>query len=179
MQATHEPSPVLVLGGHRLRLRTWAGQAPSPCSTCAAAADLLPLESRSSCAAPRAGALGTWGRPSRAALSRRGLPPAAEVPLQEALPTTLSQAPVRGAGRGAPAAPRLHGPGPGPLSAPPGGASTQPSLPAPALGAQTIAASGRRLHKQKRVLPEGQRPALRHRPPRRSPRPGPSSFQPV
>lgn len=105
---------MLVLGGHPLRLRTWAGQAPSPCSTCAAAADLLPLESRSSCAAPRAGALGTWGRPSRAALSRRGLPPAAEVPLQEALPTTLSQAPVRGAGRGAPAAPPPSWPRPRP-----------------------------------------------------------------
>lgn len=56
MQATHRPSPVLVvLGGHPLRLCTWAGQAPSPRSTCAASAEWLPLESRSSRAAPEPG----------------------------------------------------------------------------------------------------------------------------
>lgn len=116
----------------------------------------------------------------RTPLAQRAAPPGLR-------PPPLSSAPVLGAlARGAPpesrprsppglAPPsprRPRGPAPGRAS---GGAPTPPPRPGQMRrpGAQTIAASGRRLQKQKRVLPG--RPA-----PRPPPLvPGPSSLQPV
>lgn len=164
----HEPSPMLLLEPP-LCLHTWAGQSPSPLSTCTTAADPASMKATKLLrgGAPRAGALGVWGRPTRAAFSRLSLPPAQGAaqkgPAQHPVPGTCPGRSLRCARPPKPhPQQRAH--------------SNAPPDPGPDADNSRLRP---RLREQKRILPEGRRPALSRRSPGRCPRLGPSSLQPV